>query len=63
MNRDVWLNVNYACGLLIVNEDKTIVGSAPIYKWMRGKKLDFVVDYLRRKGQLIEYVYLDEVKK
>ncbi len=50
-----WLNTTYACGAVFVS-DGTISDSCPIYKWMRGKPLKFVLNYLRRKKQLVECV-------
>ena len=55
-NKDlIWLSTTYACGGLILNKDNIIIDSAPIFVWMRGKRLTFVLKYLRRKNQLISY--------
>lgn len=37
-----WVDSRYACGGLITDVNGTIVDSAPIFKTMRGKKIDSV---------------------
>ena len=52
----IWLNTTYAYGELVL-KNKIIIDSTPIYKWMIGKRLSFILKYLRRKNQLISYNY------
>ena len=49
------LTTTYACGGIIV-EGNRIVKTCPIYKWMRGKTLRYVIDYLKRKKTFIRKV-------
>lgn len=44
-----WLNTSYACGGLIV-KNNLITDAAPIYKWMKGKTVGYVINYLKKKG-------------
>lgn len=39
----------YACGA-IVTEGPYVVQAAPIFDWMRGKRLETVADWVRKKG-------------
>ena len=48
-----WLNTTYACGGIIVKNNK-VVETAPIYKWMKNKTLVFILNYLKQKGTLIK---------
>ena len=50
-----WLNTSYACGGIFV-KNKTVIKACPIYKWMKGKSLEYVVSYLKRKGTLIDCI-------
>lgn len=55
-----WLNTTYACGLIEVDSDNVIILTCPIYKWMVGKKLEYVIRYLRKTNKLIEIIRLEE---
>lgn len=48
------LDTSYACGAIFVKSD-IIVDTCPIYSWMVDKDLSYVIEYLRSKGQLIDY--------
>ena len=50
-----WLNTTYACGGIVIKED-LIIDSCPIYQWMRGHTLGYVLQYLRREKRLIDCV-------
>jgi len=47
------LTTSYACGGIEVDSSNTIMITCPIYKWMIGKKVDYVIDYLKRKGTFV----------
>lgn len=59
--KDIWLNTTYACGLITINERNIITETCPIYKWMIRKELNYVLNYLRYKKQLIKFIYLEEL--
>lgn len=44
------LTSKYACAGVEVDENHVIVKTAPIYKWMRGKKARYCIDYLKERG-------------
>ncbi len=50
-----WLNTTYCCGGIVINERNVIIDSCPLYKWMRGKTLKYVIKYLDKKGKLKQY--------
>lgn len=55
-----WLNTTDACGAIITGASgKVIVGAIDVYKWMRGKRVNYVIDTLKRKGTFIELKELD----
>ena len=49
-----WISLSYATFILEVDEEK-VVYAAPIAKWATGKKLEMVLDYWKKKGQLLEW--------
>lgn len=59
-SKDMWLNTTYACGLITINEFSIVTDTCPIYKWMVGKKLEYVVNYLERTKKLIDIIELGE---
>ena len=51
MNKNEYLlDISYGCGL-ITEINGVIKETAPIFKWMSGKDLKSVIDYLKRKDQ------------
>ena len=57
MNNEYMLDTKYAYALIIVKEGK-IIDTANIYKWMRGRSLAYVIDYLKRKNIFNELIDL-----
>ena len=53
-----WINTTYACGAIFVSGG-VINDSCPIYRCMRGEPLQFVLGYLRKKGQLIDCIIVE----
>ena len=60
MTKLCWLNTTYACGGIILNDKNTIIQTCPIYKWMRGKFIGKVLDYLYSKGTFLELACYEE---
>lgn len=56
---DYRLETSWAVGLLVVEAGK-IVDSAPIFKWVRGHTLEFVIAWYRKKGAFVSCEPLDK---
>lgn len=53
---------NYFCAGIIV-KNKTIIYTAPIIKWMKGKSIRFIKQYCRNKNFKIKRIRINENKK
>lgn len=47
-----WLNTTWGCGGILTNDKNIITGSCPLYGWMKGNKLSYILKYLDKKRVL-----------
>lgn len=48
MEQLYWIDVGYAC-FGIIEKDGIVIETAPISKWAKGKDIDYVINYYKRK--------------
>jgi hypothetical protein len=51
----IWLNVKYACGGIVCNDNGTVVESCPIYRRFIGRHFRQIEKELKIKKLLIEW--------
>ena len=54
-----WLSLTYATGGIEVGICGCIRNTAPIFRWMNGRRFESVIAWLHQKGQLLDYEYID----
>jgi hypothetical protein len=49
-----WFNTTYACGAVAVDQDGFVYSydTAPIFRWMSGKKFSMIMKQLKAKNKL-----------
>ena len=57
--KDYQLTTTYACGLLVL-QGTLVTDTAPVYKWMKGKTIMRVIDYLIRASQFVGFEELKD---
>ena len=46
----LWIDAPHYCAGATFNVMKVCVRAAPIIKWMKGKQMSFILNYIRKKG-------------
>jgi len=50
-----YIDTGYGCGGVITNKKNIIVETAPIFKWTKGKHINYVTTYFKKKKQLKQF--------
>lgn len=53
------ITLKEACFSIIVNSNKIVIKTAPIGNWMKGKNINFIINWVKSKKGTIEYVTAD----
>lgn len=61
LNKVYWINVQYGC-FCIESRGGIVVEAADIAKWTKGKNIDFVLDYFKKKKAEIKEITNDQIR-
>lgn len=56
MNRIYQIKLSYATFVIITNKDDIVVRTAPIGKWMKGKSIYQIQNWVKRKNGIIKKI-------